>query len=240
MNLGARTAMWSGGAKRPTARDYVQDGLIAMWDGIENAGWGVHDPNATVWKDLVGDLDMSYTQHGQIEDTKLVCDGLGFGAYRENYEYFVCDEYTVEMDFSIDNPITTEGMFLKFGIVNGENRTVMTGLAVGRYVNRMLAIYGANRNGQSSLLDDGLAYSVSVVHDGSYALTNGIGDNKRGFMGWAIEKVIAVGAFSNKGTGGLPSSYHNIRVYNRKLTHEERMSNYAISKARFDIQERQF
>ena len=37
-----------------TAKDYVQDGLIAMWDGIENAGWGVHDPNATVWKDLIG------------------------------------------------------------------------------------------------------------------------------------------------------------------------------------------
>jgi hypothetical protein len=41
----------------PTARDYVQDGLIAMWDGIENAGWGTHDPNATEWKDLMGSLD---------------------------------------------------------------------------------------------------------------------------------------------------------------------------------------
>ena len=37
----------------PTARDYVQDGLIAIWDGIENAGWGVHDPNATEWKQLM-------------------------------------------------------------------------------------------------------------------------------------------------------------------------------------------
>ena len=37
----------------PTARDYVQDGLIAMWDGIENAGWGLHDPNATEWKQLM-------------------------------------------------------------------------------------------------------------------------------------------------------------------------------------------
>ena len=37
-----------------TARDYVQDGLVAMWDGIENAGWGTHDDAATVWKDLTG------------------------------------------------------------------------------------------------------------------------------------------------------------------------------------------
>ena len=41
-----------------TAKDYVQDGLVAMWDGIENAGYAAdgfeHDPNATVWKDLSG------------------------------------------------------------------------------------------------------------------------------------------------------------------------------------------
>ena len=41
-----------GGAKLPTARDYVQDGLIAMWDGIENAGWGQHEDSPIVWKDL--------------------------------------------------------------------------------------------------------------------------------------------------------------------------------------------
>ena len=49
----------------PTARDYVQDGLIAMWDGIENAGWGVHDPNATTWKDLTGNgNDLIVTKPG--------------------------------------------------------------------------------------------------------------------------------------------------------------------------------
>lgn len=37
----------------PTAKDYAQDGLVAMWDGIENAGWGVHDVNATTWANLL-------------------------------------------------------------------------------------------------------------------------------------------------------------------------------------------
>ena len=32
---------------------YVTKGLIAMWDGEWNAGYGIHDPNATVWKNLV-------------------------------------------------------------------------------------------------------------------------------------------------------------------------------------------
>ena len=40
-------------AAGPTARCYVQNGLIAQWDGIENAGWGVHDPNAAKPVELV-------------------------------------------------------------------------------------------------------------------------------------------------------------------------------------------
>ena len=37
-----------------TAKDYIQDGLVAMWDGIENAGPGKHDDKATVWVDISG------------------------------------------------------------------------------------------------------------------------------------------------------------------------------------------
>ena len=37
-----------------SARSYVQRGLVANWDGIENAGWyGEHRESITAWKDLV-------------------------------------------------------------------------------------------------------------------------------------------------------------------------------------------
>ena len=42
-----------GGNESYSAKDYVQDGLVCMWDGIENVDWGVHDPNTTVWVDLM-------------------------------------------------------------------------------------------------------------------------------------------------------------------------------------------
>ena len=32
-----------------TSASYVQDGLIAQWDAIDNEGIGTHNPNATVW-----------------------------------------------------------------------------------------------------------------------------------------------------------------------------------------------
>lgn len=37
-----------------SARSYIQDGLIAMWDGIENAGYGKRDTSLKYWLDLVG------------------------------------------------------------------------------------------------------------------------------------------------------------------------------------------
>ena len=47
-----------------TSASYVQDGLITQWDGIDNVGTGTHDPNATVWKDLAGNLDLTLTANG--------------------------------------------------------------------------------------------------------------------------------------------------------------------------------
>lgn len=38
---------------------YVQDGLVVHYDAIDNAGTGVHDPAATLWKDLKGTNDIS-------------------------------------------------------------------------------------------------------------------------------------------------------------------------------------
>ncbi len=40
----AALAMGVANAATYTSASYVQDGLIAQWDGIDNAGTGVHDP----------------------------------------------------------------------------------------------------------------------------------------------------------------------------------------------------
>ena len=42
-----------------SAKSYIQDGLVAHWDAIENAGFGQHDNAATVWKDLKGAHDLT-------------------------------------------------------------------------------------------------------------------------------------------------------------------------------------
>ena len=40
----------------PSAAEYVHDGLVAMFDGIENFAYGMHHSGATSWRDLVGGL----------------------------------------------------------------------------------------------------------------------------------------------------------------------------------------
>ena len=37
-----------------SAKSYVQEGLYAQWDGIENAGWGTHDSAAQKPIELAG------------------------------------------------------------------------------------------------------------------------------------------------------------------------------------------
>lgn len=39
--------------------NYVQDGLVLQFDGIDNAGTGTHDPSATKWKDLKGSASIA-------------------------------------------------------------------------------------------------------------------------------------------------------------------------------------
>jgi hypothetical protein len=50
--------------RKHSARSYIQDGLIAMWDGKENTAFGIHNPNATVWTDIVGGKIASPKQTG--------------------------------------------------------------------------------------------------------------------------------------------------------------------------------
>lgn len=87
MQIANRESFAAAARKRtPTARSYVQDGLVAMWDGIENSGWGVHDPNATVWKDLVGGVEArASASSARFSFAQNVCQcdlssiGRGFG-----------------------------------------------------------------------------------------------------------------------------------------------------------------
>lgn len=49
-----------------SSRDYVQSGLIAQWDGVENAGRGARRDNVKTWKDLVGSSDFIFPDGANV------------------------------------------------------------------------------------------------------------------------------------------------------------------------------
>ena len=60
-----------------TAKSYIQGGLVSHWDGIENAGYGLHDDTTNVWTDLKGfcdleivDADSSWTANAFLPPQK--------------------------------------------------------------------------------------------------------------------------------------------------------------------------
>ena len=75
MMLAARGAFLAARRNRkPTARSYVQDGLVAQWDGIENAGWGTHNASATSWNDLVNGTPLTIV-NGAFTSNSIVLTG---------------------------------------------------------------------------------------------------------------------------------------------------------------------
>ena len=232
MMLGARTAAWAKSGY--TAKDYVQDGLIAMWDGIENVGWGAHDPNATVWKDLVGGAEASNVYYGIYEwkPNALVLPGI-----TEHSLSFTLQNLT---DAVNQNNVSVELVFKpEHGTATGNN--AIFGFGINQ---RILWIWGA---ATTTIRGSGKKQSQDFITDG---VVNGItysGGNiyKNGFL-HGVASVGTQTATENRGQisgyysavgnyTSLCGDVHSIRVYNRNITPAEIVANYAIDKARFNI-----
>lgn len=218
----------------PTARDYVQDGLIAMWDGIENAGWGVHNPNATEWKDLIGgggDLPVITSQSLYFSSDALVAIGGKYAGFGDIPQVALSGDFTYEVCWSRDT---------KF-IESADSRNEFGLLRIDVFRGKLFVISSPNnrcdytppinvREGvrftQSMVGQYGASSASALVYCNGIPLSNG---------------VLASGNYNNTriayGSGwSEPSSHHcNIRLYSRTLTAEEITRNYRIDKERFNL-----
>ena len=225
-----------------TAADYVQDGLIAMWDGIENAGYGLHDDDPTYWVDLTGGG----------ADWRLVDPYIGraFGAGTDfieilsnvywnpdraghcNYTWSSADEIIcleTVMDIT-DLDITADAkQVVSFGIGSGSHtRTLWL------RNNQMACRYGQY---PSFTLLDG-SNSISLDFGFSEALFNGsvITTATAKFSSYTYNGPILsqYGSDAIKNTA-IGLKIKSLRIYGRSLTIEERLHNYNIDKARFGL-----
>lgn len=232
-----------------SAKDYIQDGLVAMWDGIENAGWGVHDPNATAWKELISGTDCSL--FGDILTSYSWTDNSLVRIFESN-GYFVYDASSLLQDafraatFTIEavtsRPVNTaswqaqiinicqtsqldtygQGIIARF---RRENNGTMGPLGTAPYT-----------SGAGLTLDsvDALATFSCAYNSGQWVSYLG---GKQKSTGTATPDSTIKGIHIRLGSSayGFRGHYHSVRIYSRALTAAEIARNYAIDKERFGL-----
>lgn len=245
--LGARSLAFGGGgaAGGYTAKDYVQSGLIAHWDGIENVGLGLpHDSASTTWKDLVGDLDFRLDTGYFSDDGVTWGSGscVAYGTKSLDGDRMSCVELILYVPYDLTGG--EYGVFFGGGKAdNGYSKNTI-------YIDAWSA-YG--RNGISiatplyaySTLDDFTlpAGTSQFCLSDEYGCKNGVKSTTSyfyGVSGMTREYGTNYIRLGNNGAAGgltLPtgSIIKALRIYNRALTPAEIAHNYAVDKARFGL-----
>ena len=239
MLLGARQFFERRGAPAgPTARDYVQNGLIAMWDGIENAGWGVHDAAATTWKDLVGSRNLTLA-NAAFSSTSLYRESssAGYMAYDAGGRFSCPSGYTVEIcsQLMFDGLAIIVNVMFNFDGVNQNTcfKARMRASGYGQYgVGPLLSTYKTYsppwpRNG----INGTITYMSSL--DSFYNAIQMEEDSSLTFpAGNAYSSGVALG---NNSVYAVYGNIYSARIYSRALTVAEIAANYAIDKVRFNL-----
>lgn len=218
----------------PTARDYISDGLIAMWDGIENAGGGgQHDSNVTVWKDLAGNRDLVLGSAATVQDNYIATT--------------VASPITVPSD-EIDGVETIQVCVHRYGNLG----TAVISVKRGQYIRiqQVDGIYNMYANGNTSTgyASHSIIGTVTKTEDVTLTTTGPWleqnkfyqDDEDRTALGtrnwWRIRDGLVMGvAYGDNSERGSGGSIYSVRLYSRALTAEEIAHNYAIDKIRFNL-----
>lgn len=222
--LNLRNALMAG-KRTPTAKDYVQNGLVAMWDGIENAGWGVHDASATKWKDLVGNYDFNLNSSATINSNHIYCDGT---------------QSAGNTGALIDVPVVTLEIVAQYLNSSGNTAIFMTGGNNSYYYTEVFATSSSNASFIFSYYF--VDWKDTVVHSWSKNLNNtdcykdGANVRTKGNATLDVSSARGyIGRIGGTGDVGCQCRIYSIRLYSRALTADEIARNYAIDKARFGL-----
>lgn len=232
--------------------DYQQSGLIAHWDGIENAGRGKHDDSATTWTDLVGGREFRFDNGANVGETYFDmrhANSTFAGGYVTNVAPLAAaiasKNATVEVvcDF---RTLITDGTLVAF--CDGDNRLLWVRSANVTGVKGCVAAFEYL---QSAWIDDGAVnvdpYFFHKVRTYGFVCTNvACGVSRNGeYQGSVPVGTVQPNADNTwlsigrklSSTGVLAytadAKIHAIRVYNRPLLVEEQRANAILDRKRF-------
>jgi hypothetical protein len=206
---------------------YITDGLIAMWDGEWNAGGGKHDATATVWKDLIGTLNIPLTNNYSFSDNSVghsvkssdvlscIID-IGSNATVSCVRKIIDTKSASYPTFSFSQSETS---------IFGENSSGYGISSSASWLN-ILPGYSFVSRDANALSFASVTYTIKTTQlDSNYNGTQKISKT----LSMSIEEV------NRLNIGGMLGDIYTFRIYNRALTASEIAQNYAIDKARFGL-----
>ena len=225
------------GEQLPSSADYVQDGLLVQWDGIDNAGTGVHDPTATTWKNLAGggyDLTLTNSATWNAEGRGLVVDGVSAVADGVTPEYrtieVVCKRTRADARIMFHSGLKTR--FVIFDNAgDGNLRAYFSGDTADDQSTKTKYVYqphcASEINFFAGRYDDN-GKVTDVFKDANQREDGARGNN------WGTGTGISIGGRVNTSNPYLwYGEVYAIRLYNRRLTKAELARNHRIDCKRF-------
>jgi len=238
--------------KTYTAADYVQDGLICMWDAIENAGWKTHSPDASAWMNLADGRQFNIIKN---TDSDYAWTDVSFVRTAVSYGYFLAD-YTDELQQPVRDGTFTFEIVTSSPVQSSNWQTQVINICqakdVSLYSRAICCLYRREDNGRIDCPSLS-TYWASNMFAGYYAptrealVTAAISLDGKNMYCYANGELIRPPSFTpnqdlegiivrlGSTAYGFRGSYHCLRVYNRPLSASEIKKNYKIDKERFGL-----
>lgn len=230
---------------KPTAKSYIQDGLIAHWDALENIGYGKRDATAKVWRDLISGTDMIGT------------DGVEWGDnfyLGQTYQWFQVDltsrqditdsynsgQFTIEVVLSVDpNLYPSTGYPFFMGANYSDNAMALYCRANGRFGGWFVDSSFNYDRPTANVNPRTLTFIQDLKNQKYDIFENGI--RRAGKTATSIRQALGSTLFIGRNVyvGGdnryFQGCIHNIRWSNRAISTDEMSINRQIDLERFGV-----
>lgn len=230
-----------------SAKSYIQDGLVAMWDGIENAGWGVHDGSFVGMCNLTGygcDLD-------NPSNAIMSNDGLATasGATAFTVKSTEGAEKIITRFINASKAYTFEIVGRGFAKNHNVTQNVPLGLS-----GHAISFYTSSAYGRGSIISNGSSFFAPSGWITNGSLGEGFASHSRAVTTTMYRIYINAILKQTSDISGASFSYttagytqgrvmefnscdkiHRISIYDRVLTAEKVDHNNDVDKARFNL-----
>ena len=212
----------------PTARDYVQDGLVAIWDCVENRGWGDGDISETGWTELVSGNVTQTAGRGTFSATAFKMSAANKLELVSN-NFRTLTARTVEVVFSDSYGSAGNRVYV-------EDNNANAGFSLQSNTSNCRLTCNLGNAHQNEVPYSEIARAAPLFchwalsqSNTSTLYVNG-GERRRANKSFTPFTSIGLGLRTN-----IQADYCCVRVYSRALTAEEIAHNYNIDKRRFNL-----